>query len=152
MTVQDAIRTTRTLKPNQYSDEDMTRWLSDLDGQVYRDVIVTHDHRRHRERRIYPTVYIWPHHHKKPHHKWPKKPEPQGVLPYFLPKDADRVLLITHPYEDVYIKYLSAQVDYHNGEFDRYNNAMMMFNTIYQAYVNWYNRAHVPRQDNVVVT
>jgi len=136
------------MKPNQFSDEDMARWLSDLDGQVYRDVILTHlPHVPHKPV-IYPLVKIW--HgkkHKKHHHE-----HPVTVPPYVLPKDAAQKLLIPFPYQDAYIKYLTAQVDYHNGEFDRYNNAMMMFNTIYQQFADWYNRAHIPRQDNIVVT
>jgi len=154
VTIQDAIRITRTIKPNQYSDDDMTRWLSDLDGQVYRDVILTHEreHERHRERMIYPRVRIWTDGREKClysqryHPRYPSNPHP-----YVLPKDAERELLIPHPYEDAYVKYLSAQVDYHNGEYERYNNAMMMFNTVYQAYANGYNREHMPRQDDYVV-
>ena len=51
-----------------------------------------------------------------------------------------RELLIPAPYEDLYIRYLAAQVDYYNAEFARYNNSMVMFNLLLTEYVNHLTR------------
>ena len=32
----------------------------------------------------------------------------------------------------------------------RYNNSVTMFNTLYNAYADWYNREHLPKQTNWV--
>jgi hypothetical protein len=64
--------------------------------------------------------------------------------------DQGQALLIPPPYDDVYIKWLGAQIDYHNAEFDRYNNGMVMFNAGYQSFVDFFNRTHMPRQNNYV--
>jgi hypothetical protein len=40
---------------------------------------------------------------------------------------------------------MEAQVDYHNDENERYNNAIDMFNTAYDGFKNHYNRTHMPK-------
>ena len=37
------------------------------------------------------------------------------------------------------------QIDYTNGEYDKYNNSAEMYNTAWQAYANYYNRNHMPK-------
>ena len=46
---------------------------------------------------------------------------------------------------DMYVKWLGAQIDYANQEINRYNNAMIMFNMLYNDYGNRYNRTHMPK-------
>lgn len=41
--------------------------------------------------------------------------------------DQEETLLLEAPYEDVYIFWLLAQIDFHNGEFNRYNNELGNF-------------------------
>ena len=55
-------------------------------------------------------------------------------------------LIIPDTYSDVYRDYLMAMIAYANGESDRYANSMIMFNSNYQQYLNWYNRNHKPLQ------
>ena len=59
--------------------------------------------------------------------------------------DLQTELLITAPYDKAYLLWLEAQIDYTNGEYDKYNNAMDMFNTAYDGYKNYYNRTHMPK-------
>ena len=56
------------------------------------------------------------------------------------------VLLVPAPYDDAYLKFLEAQIHYHNGEYDKYNNAMAMFRTVYDAFANYHRRTHMPRR------
>lgn len=112
MTISDAILEIGRLKPHQYPDETIIRWLSDLDGKVAEDILRGSG----------------------------REPE-EGLLPY-RPEDRLHPLLIPYPHEDVYIKWLMAQIDYTNADFERYNNAMMMFQTQYESFVDAFTREH----------
>ena len=59
-------------------------------------------------------------------------------------KDMDTELLVDMPYDDIYIRWLEAQINYANGEIDKYNSAITMFNTAFEAYENHYHRNHMP--------
>lgn len=115
MQIRDAIQQVKNLKPNQYGDEVLVGWLSDLDGLIYQDVLC--------------------------HYSDAPAPEP------YTTENMDTELLVEKPHEELYVAYLSAKIDYQNGEYERYNNAMMAFNAGMEAYVNVYNRTHMPRQD-----
>ena len=43
MTISDAITMVDALRPNQYSQDIKIRWLSRLDGMIWREVIRTHE-------------------------------------------------------------------------------------------------------------
>ena len=59
--------------------------------------------------------------------------------------DVQTELLVPEPYDEVYLRWMEAQIDYYNGEYDKYNNAIDMFNTAFNAYQNHYNRTHMPK-------
>ena len=58
--------------------------------------------------------------------------------------DIQTELLVPAPYDEVYLRWMEAQIDYHNGEYGKYNNAVDMFTTSFEAYQNYYNRTHMP--------
>lgn len=115
MTISDALVAIHAVKPNQYDNATLIRWLSDLDGRVYEDVLSRFEDA-------------------------PEKP----ALPY-KPSDQLASLLIPFPHEDVYVKWLGAQIEYNNADFDRYNNSMMMFEEQYQSFVDAYTRSHTAK-------
>lgn len=43
MTVNDALKTVDTLKPNQFSEEDKIKWLNELDSQIKAEIIDIRD-------------------------------------------------------------------------------------------------------------
>ena len=59
---------------------------------------------------------------------------------YKLPQEADEPLLVEHPYDDIYGLYVCAMIDYHNREYDNYNNAVLMFQERLEQYKAWYIR------------
>ena len=59
--------------------------------------------------------------------------------------DLQTELLVPAPYDEVYLRWMEAQIDYHNGEYEKYNNAIEMFNTTFNSYQNYYNRTHKPK-------
>ena len=63
---------------------------------------------------------------------------------YKLPDDADEPLLVEHPFDDLYGLYVMSMIDFHNNEFDHYNNSTMMFTARYDAYKAEYIRRHMP--------
>lgn len=105
MTVRNAIQRIMEMQPSQYDDATMLEWLSQLDGQIWDDVLRHYDGYASA-----PAAYT--------------------------EEDLDKELLVGHPHEAVYQTWLSAMIDYHNGEWERYNNTMMMHNAQLQAFYN----------------
>jgi hypothetical protein len=116
MTIIEAIRKIDTIKPNTYTQEEKVGWLSTVDGMIKRNVIDTHHS-------FFPIIFIG----------------------YNQETPVDTLLLVPPPYDDLYPLWLEAQIDYHNGEFTRYNNTIIKYNDVYRAYCNDYNRTHMPK-------
>lgn len=64
---------------------------------------------------------------------------------YALPDDADMPLLVSHPYDDVYSLYVAAMIDFHNREYNNYNNSVLMFTERLEAYKAWYIQRNMPK-------
>lgn len=62
----------------------------------------------------------------------------------------EEILLIEDPYSEVYISLLTYKVDYFNQEYDKYNYSALMFASQLEAYQNYYNRTHLPLQNNKI--
>ena len=115
MTIIEAIGKIDDLKHNIYSQADKIGWLSRLDSMAKRLVIDTHE----------------------------------GGLSvpfsgYNTDTDLETVMLIPEPFDEAYLRWLEAQIDYANGEYEKYNNSIDTFNTSWTAYQNYYNRTHMP--------
>ena len=94
MTIREALETVDRLKPNQYGSADKLRWLSELDGAVYREILTQHEM---------------------------DVPAFAGYTPE---ADLDgTVLLIAWPYDEIYRWYLEMKIDDANGEMTKYNNS-----------------------------
>ena len=115
MTIIEAINQIDNIKPNQYSQPDKIRWLSNLDWVVKAEVIDTHEGAEG-------VVF--------------------GGYDENTPLETE--LLIPQPHCDCYIKWLEAQIDYANGEYGKYNNSTEAFNGLYEAFERYYNRTHMP--------
>jgi len=117
MTIQNAIDRLDTTRPNKLTDEQKIAWLSALDGQVYRELILTHE-----------------------------KPPVEGYDGYTSETDRSTELLVHEPYTQVYTYWLCAQVDLVNAEIGKYNNDMTLYNNAFKAYGDWYTRTHMPKR------
>ena len=116
MTIAEAISNVDTLKPNTYSIEDKLGWLSTLDTRVMTQIIETHE--------LDQPIYFYG---------------------YDDTEDLEIDLLVPAPYDEMYLRWLEAMIDYHNSEDDRYNNAIMLFNNAYEGYKTHYTRTHMPK-------
>lgn len=61
---------------------------------------------------------------------------------YEFPKDVDTELMVPSPFDDIYQMYVGAMIDFHNREYDSYNNMTAMFQERYDQYKAWYIQQH----------
>lgn len=66
------------------------------------------------------------------------------VLQYDYDRCGDWTLLVDPPHDKLYGAYLTARIDYANGEYEKYQNTMQMFNTFWSEFVRWYARTYSP--------
>lgn len=52
--------------------------------------------------------------------------------------DMDTELLVRFPHDDMYYYWLCAKIDDANGEYNKYQNTMQLYNTCYNNFVNWF--------------
>lgn len=116
MTIQEAIARVDALKPNAYTPAEKIVWLNNIDMTIKAEVLDTHE-------------------------GWEAYADFSG---YTTDTDQDTDLLVGSPYDKLYEHWLEAQIDYTDGETDRYQNSMAMFMTAYSDYARWYNRNHAP--------
>jgi len=53
-------------------------------------------------------------------------------------------LLVEPPHSKLYAEYILARIDYANGEYDKYENSMQMFNAFWGEFMRWFARTHCP--------
>jgi hypothetical protein len=116
MTLMGAINHIDAIKPNAYNEDEKKKWLSTLDGLVYEQIWATHE-----------------------------GAEINEFNGYNAGTDLSTELLVKAPFDEIYIKWLEAQIDYATGEFGKYNNSMTMFNSAFDGYARYYNRTHTPK-------
>lgn len=117
MTIQAAIDMIDTLKPNMIPHHQKVAWLSDLDGLIWREVVLTHE--------------------GAPDLKF------EG---YDQDAEPDTTLLAPEPYTDIYKHYLASKMDIANRETSEYAKDMVLFNNAWQTLCDYWNRTHMPRQ------
>ena len=115
MTIAEVIHKVDALKPNTYTTEDQIGWLSNLDARVKSQIIDSHEGGE--------KIYFYG---------------------YDSLMDHEVELLAPAPYDEMYLRWLEAMIDYHNGEDDRYNNSIILFNNAYDGYKRHYTRNHMP--------
>lgn len=115
MTIAEVISKVDALKPNTYTQKDKVEWLSNLDSRVKTQIIDTHE-----------------------------SCDCFHFYGYDNELDQDTELLVPAPYDEMYLRWLEAMIDYHNSEDDRYNNAIVLFNNAYEGYKKHYTRTHMP--------
>ncbi|MDR2665548.1 MAG: hypothetical protein LBC21_04655 [Oscillospiraceae bacterium] len=69
---------------------------------------------------------------------------PLPELDYNWPECADWQVLVAAPDDDIYDLYLRAQVEFHNGEYEKYDNTMAYFNSRYREFSAWFINLYRP--------
>ena len=112
MKIIDAISQIDSQKPNTYSYGEKLSWLNRLDFMVKRLIIDTHE-----------------------------GGDDVTFTGYDDSTDQNTEMLVPAPFDEIYIRWLEAQIDFANQEYLKYNNAMAVFQTFWQEYANHLRRA-----------
>ena len=117
MTIQEAIDRIDSLKPNKYTVEQKLAWLSELDGMIFHELMLTHEN-----------------------------PAVDTFSGYEDCTAMDTQLLAPHPYTEIYQHFLAMQMDLANAELQKYQNDKALFNSTYTTFSDYYTRTHMPVQ------
>lgn len=69
---------------------------------------------------------------------------PDNITTYTWDQNQDTELFVKPPYEDIYYEYLQARIDYANGEYDKYENTMAMFEAKWIDFKVWFIYTYHP--------
>lgn len=114
MTYQEAITRFDALKYNTYSDAEKLNWLYNLELEIFFEIYSHYED------------------------------APKEMTLYNDPEIKDKQLMVSAPYDVLYLRYLEAMVDYQNGEFGKFNNSCALYKAAWQDYQRYYNRTHMP--------
>lgn len=115
MTLAEVLERIDRERPGESTEEEKLRWLSQVDGQWYREMVLTHGGAGGND--------LCALHHGRG--------QERGA--------ADRAA-----YDEVYIHFLYMQTDQRLGEIDRYNNDAALYNQGMLEARQAYNREHMP--------
>lgn len=116
MTIQAAIDMIDTLKPNMFPITQKVAWLSDLDGMIWREIILTHEG-------VAPGTTF------------------DG---YDMDTSTAVTLLAPEPYTDIYKHYMATKMDIANRETTEYAKDNVLFNSAWQTLCDYWNRKYMP--------
>lgn len=111
MKLEQIIRMVDDIKPNAFSDETKTIWLSECEGLVQTEVMLL---------------------------------DPAEIIRYSFEADREAELLAKAPHDKIYWTYLTAMIDFGNGEYSKYQNTMELFNSYFGEYMRWYAGRYRP--------
>ena len=118
MTIAEALAGIDALKPNSFTAAQKIAWLSELDGMVWQELILTHE-----------------------------RPAGQtDWQPYSSITATTTELLVPAPYDQIYTYWLASKNDVFNLEYDKFGNDQTMFNNAYLTYSDYYTRQNMPIQ------
>ena len=63
---------------------------------------------------------------------------------YSYEADQDTRLLVDPPHDKLYYAYLTARIHFANGEYERSQNTMQLFNQFWSEFVRWFARSYRP--------
>lgn len=113
MTVNECIDRANQLKDHAYDSDVVKGFCEDCDKKLYREIV---------------EVF---------------SDESYGTYEDRYPLSGDDEIIADDAYGILYVYYIIAQIDFFNGEIDRYTNDMIMFNTALDEYKNYYHRNHL---------
>lgn len=115
MTVGEVLHKVDTLKPNRFDRPTKMEWLGQIEGQIFEEIVLTHEHPHCMKRNIINKD-----------------------------TDPDTVLIAPFPYDEVYTLWLQCQIDLGNMEITKYNNDRTLFNNALMTLRDYWNRKYMP--------
>lgn len=114
MTIQQVLDRKSIIDKDTFPDELKIAWLSELDAQLFIEVIQTHEN-----------------------------PENIKFTPYTA-DDFGKQLLVPFPYDKLYIPYLFAKVAEAYGETEDYNNHLASYEKYLREFRGYWNKKYMP--------
>ena len=129
MTLIQAVNEADNLKPNMYGLPEKIKWLSRLDQRIFEEVLLMHE--------------------LSDEEKEPFMVEIDGKRIFsfcaYNENDQEKELIVQEPYDEMYVHWLSAQIDWNNREYAGFNATNAVFEATYTAFRNAFNRTHMPK-------
>lgn len=108
---------------NPYMTDEKVKWLSDVEGVIWNEIVQTHEN-----------------------------PDGYEFDGYTASTDGDTQLIAGDMYADLYMYYVLAQIDRSQQEYAKYNVDVSQYNALFQQFAAYYNRTHLPLQPNSINT
>ena len=151
-TINEVLERVNRARPDAIDDKTKAAWLIELDGKLFRDVILRHRLTSGRELRG--PIGVCPNCEATDGLKWDSAADSNACpacgwtdlpeVPKLFPEDGDKPLLVAAPDDILYDLYLMAQADFYNREADNYNNSALAYNTALDEWKKEYHRSHAP--------
>lgn len=68
----------------------------------------------------------------------------EQIITYDYETDKDKTLLVKPPHDKLYWAYLAAMIDFANGEYNKYQNTMQLFNSYFGEFMRWFALRYRP--------
>lgn len=68
----------------------------------------------------------------------------EEIVVYDYTADKDKELLVSPPHDKLYWAYLAAMIDFANGEYNKYQNTMQLFNSYFGEFMRWFANLYRP--------
>ena len=121
ITLGELIAEVRALKPGcAFDDKQLLSWVNEIEGMVQTEVMLLSVD----DLVIYGETQCEEH------------DADEGCMTH--------ELLVAFPHSKLYRSYLMAMIDFANGEYDKYQNSMAMFNAHWSEFVKWFARNYRP--------
>ena len=124
MKIKELLDAVDQLKPNQYTYAQKIVWLKALDGMIWNKIKLFTGELSDRE------------------------PDPETYTEELMETTE---LLLTDPYTEIYTWYVFAMIDVNNGETLRYENDMVMYNTVLNDFLSAYTRDSIAKTNFIKV-
>lgn len=149
--INEVLERVNRARPDAIDDETKAAWLLELDGQLYREVILRHrltsGSGLHGPAGVCPVCGSTEIFYDRAMDysscqacRWSELPE----YPRNYPEDGDKPLLVPAPYDGLYDLYLMSKSDFYLRELDNYNNSALAYNTALDEWKKAYHRSHAP--------
>lgn len=128
MKLQQAIDRVDEMRPNMQSRTLKLDWLSELDGLIWKEIIIKHWMTGEEMLR------------------YARNEDGTFVVPaYDEDTDEGTEMLVAFPYDNIYLYWLMAKIDEQTLETEKYNNDRAMFNASYESFSDYWTRNHMPK-------
>ena len=134
MNAQEIINRADAERPNMIAPELKLKYLNEIEGIIFNEVILTHAHEEDAE---------------CPVHILPADEEEETESEVETEEETeepaeDPPMLVPEAYEELYVYWLYTKIDIVNQEMDKYNNDRLMFDVSYRTFGDYWNRTHIP--------